>query len=158
MLNGGAADRVPFMPITMMFAADPIGVDYRQYVSDRRVMAEVQIRTAEEFGCDQVSAISDPTREACDLGAPLAWFEDQPPSIQEGGALLKEKRNPLGLKVPGPLGGGRMHDRVRATTLLRQRVGREKVVEGWIEGPCNRGSNLRGRWTKGICASPAAGR
>ncbi len=144
MLSGGDVDRVPFMPITMMFAADQTGARYRQYVSDHRVMVEAQIRTAELFGCDQVSGISDPTREACDLGATLAWFDDQPPAMVESDALLKEKGDLLHLKRPDPLGGGRMHDRVCAMAMFRKRVGREKLVEGWIEGPCNQGSNLRG--------------
>ena len=48
------------MPITMMFAADVLGVKYGQYARDYRVMADAQIKTAEMFGFDYVSTISDP--------------------------------------------------------------------------------------------------
>ncbi len=142
--EGRQVDAVPFMPITMMFAASQIGVPYVRYVKDHRVMAEAQMRVAERFDTDQVSGISDPTREAADLGAAVAFFDDQPPSIIEGSALLTDKSRLAHLKVPDPLGGGRMHDRVCAMELLRERVGNEKVIEGWVEGPCGQGSNLRG--------------
>lgn len=144
LLGGGAPDRTPAMPITMMFAADHIGVKYRAYASDYRVLAEAQIRTAESYGFDHVSAISDPAREPADLGAAIQWFDDQPPAIDETNAFLKEKRALIGLRPPDPLGGGRMHDRVKAVALLKERVGREKLVEGWIEGPCAEAADLRG--------------
>lgn len=144
MLEGRDVDRTPRMPITMMFAAAQTGARYRDYVTDHRVMVEAQIRTADIFGFDHVSGISDPAREAYDLGAPVAWFDDQPPALMEGESLLSDKEKLASLQVPDPLRGGRMHDRVRAMTLFKQRVGDRKVIEGWIEGPGNQGANLRG--------------
>lgn len=143
MLEGRPADHLPVMPITMMFAADQIGVKYRDYALDYRVLAEAQIRTAEEFNFDHVSCIAE-TREAPDCGAVVAYFEDQPPSIIEKQALLADKTTLVRLKPPDPLGGGRMHDRVQGIALLKERVGRDKAVEGWIEGPCGAGADLRG--------------
>ncbi len=69
MMEGRPTDRLPFMPITMMFAADRIGAKYSRYAKDHRVMAEAQWRVAEEFDIDTVSTISDPAREAFDYGA-----------------------------------------------------------------------------------------
>ena len=138
------SERLPFLPITMMFAARQIGARYRAYASDYRVLAEAQIRTAERFGCDQVSVISDPAREAADLGAAVEWFEDQPPALDESRALLRDKATLARLSPPDPLGGGRMHDRVLGVALLRRRVGRDSLVEGWVEGPCAEGADLRG--------------
>jgi MtaA/CmuA family methyltransferase len=132
------------MPITMMFAARQIGVRYREYVSDYRVLAEAQIRTAEQFGFDFVSCISDPAREPADLGAAVEWFDDQPPTVNEQYALLHDKSTLARLKAPDPLGGGRMHDRVQGAALLAERVGRDLLVEGWIEGPCAEAADLRG--------------
>lgn len=37
-----------------------------------------------------------------------------------------------------------MHDRVKGIALLRQRVGHDKIVEGWMEGPCGAAADLRG--------------
>lgn len=143
-LEGRQADHLPLMPITMMFAADQCGVRYREYVTDCRVLAEAQIYTAAKFGFDYVSAISDPAREAADLGAPVEWFDDQPPAIVEGRALLADKGTLTRLSLPSPRSGGRMHDRVKGVALLKERAGREKLVEGWIEGPCAMGADLRG--------------
>ena len=91
MLQGSTPDRLPCMPITMMFAGDTLGVPYAEYARNHEVLADAQIRTAEEFDFDYVSAISDPAREASDLGAAVEWFQDQPPAIVESRALLADK-------------------------------------------------------------------
>lgn len=137
-------DHLPLMPITMMFAADRAGVKYGEYARDHRAMAEAQLRTAEEFGFDYVSTISDPAREPADLGAEVAFYEDQPPALVEDRALLADKTTMAGLMLPDPLGGGRMHDRVLGVALLKERVGRDLIVEGWVEGPCAEAADLRG--------------
>lgn len=144
MLEGGAADCLPAMPITMMFAADQIGAKYYDYATNCRVQADGQIRVAEKFDVDHVSVISDPCCEAADLGAAIKFFPDQPPAIDEENALLRDKAALAGLNAPDPLGGGRMANRVEAVRLLKERAGRDKVVEGWIEGPCGESADLRG--------------
>lgn len=141
-LGGSATDTLPLMPITMMFAADQIGARYRDYASDYRVLAAGQLATAERFDLDYVSAISDPAREASDLGAAVQWFDDQPPAIDESRALLAEKSVLAGLRVPAA--GRRMSDRVEAVRLLRERCGHDRAVEGWVEGPCAMSADLRG--------------
>jgi MtaA/CmuA family methyltransferase len=143
-LEGRPTDTLPLMPITMMFAADQIGQPYGKYATDYRVMVEGQIRTAEKFDFDYVSGISDPGREAGDCGATIQLFDDQPPAVDEVNALLADKTVLARLKKPDPLGGGRMHDRVKAVALFRERVGGEKAIEGWIEGPCAEAADLRG--------------
>lgn len=37
-----------------------------------------------------------------------------------------------------------MHNRLRALVLYKERVGKQKLIEGWIEGPCAQAANLRG--------------
>lgn len=143
-LNGQPVDCLPQMPITMMFAADQAGVSYRQYASDHRRLVEAQIRTAEKFDFDYVSCISDPAREAADCGAAIQYFDNQPPAIDETRALLADKKTLVQLKAPDPLGGGRMHDRVQAAALFREKVGGRLLIEGWIEGPCAEAADLRG--------------
>lgn len=142
--RGKPTDCLPLTPITMMFAADQIGVPYGRYVKDYQVLVEAQLRTAEKFDLDHVSCISDPAREAADCGARIQFFEDQPPAPDETHSLLAYKAALNKLKVPNPLGGGRMHDRVRAAEAFRRRVGGEKLIEGWVEGPCAEASDLRG--------------
>ena len=143
-LDGKPVDRLPVMPITMMYAGDEIGAKYGAYATDHRVMVEAQIRTAERFGIDYVSVISDPAREAADCGAKIGIFDDQPPAIMEDEALLADKAALANLKAPDPFGGGRMTDRIQGVALFKERVGGEKLIEGWIEGPCAEGADLRG--------------
>jgi MtaA/CmuA family methyltransferase len=128
----------------MMFATDHVGAKYGAYARDHRVLAEAQLRTAEAYGFDYVSAISDPAREAADCGAKIAFFEDQPPAIVEEEARLADKASLTSLKLPDPLGGGRMHDRVKGVALLKEKTAKQLLVEGWIEGPCAEGADLRG--------------
>ena len=144
MLEGRPVDHLPLMPITMMFAADHAGIRYQPYATNHRALVEAQIRTAEDFEFDYVSVISDPAREATDCGAKIRYFPDQPPAIDETHARLADKTALASLAIPDPVGGGRMTDRVEGVALFRQRVGNDKLIEGWIEGPCAEAADLRG--------------
>jgi MtaA/CmuA family methyltransferase len=137
-------DRLPLMPITMMFACAQIGGRYRDYCTDYRVLVEGQVRTAEAFGFDYVNTMSDPAREAADCGATVEYFDHQPVAIVEDQALLADKTKLASLKIPDPLGGGRMHNGIKALALYRERVGEDKIIEGWIEGPIAEAADLRG--------------
>ena len=143
-LDDRQPDCTPLMPITMMFAADQFGVPYGKYATDYRRLVEAQILTAEKFDFDHVSSISDPAREAADWGADVTFFDDQPPAIDEARALLADKGDLSRLEIPDPTAGGRMHDRIKATELFKQRIGGKKLIEGWIEGPCAEAADLRG--------------
>src|SRR5512133_3055 len=143
-LDGQPVDRLPLMPITMMFAADHIGALYRNYCTDFRVLAEGQIRTSDSFGFDYVNTMSDPAREAADCGAPVQFFDHQPVALLEDQALLTDRSRLASLKSPDPLSGGRMHNGIKAVQLLKERVGKEKIVEDWIEGPIAEAADLRG--------------
>jgi MtaA/CmuA family methyltransferase len=144
MIERRPLDHLPDMPITMMFAADQTGAKYRDYATDFRVLVEAQIHTAEIFRFDYVSVISDPGCEASDCGAKIKYFEDQPPAIDETQARLADKASLAALKIPDPLGGGRMTNRVKGVAEFKRRVAGEKLIEGWIEGPCAEAADLRG--------------
>ena len=143
LLDGKPVDRLPVMPITMMFAANQLGVSYRKYSNDPCALAEGQIRTAETFGFDYVNTMSDPAREAADCGAKVEYFDNQPAALVEDQALLADKTSLASLKIPDPLGGGRMTTGLRALSLYKERV-RDKLIEGWVEGPCAEAADLRG--------------
>jgi len=143
-LAGRPVDRLPLMPITMMFACGQIGARYRDYCTDYRVSVEAQIRTAEAFGFDYVNSMSDPAREAADCGAVVEYFDNQPVALVEDQALLADKARLASLKIPDPLGGARMHNSLKGLALFKERVGKEKMIEGWVEGPVAEGADLRG--------------
>ena len=144
MLDGRPVDSLPFMPITMMFAADHDGIKYLEYATDCRAQAAAQLRVAEDYDIDYVSVISDPACEAADCGAQVKFFPNQPPAIDEANALLAEKGRLSCLKAPAPADGRRMNNRLKALALLKERAGNDKLVEGWVEGPCAEAADLRG--------------
>lgn len=142
--DGASRDHLALMPITMMFAGDTAGVRYREYASDYRVLCEAQFRTAEKYRFDYVSAISDPARETSDLGGMIEWFDNQPPAIVESQAVLRDKGRLKELGLPEMAAGNRMEDRIRGVEALRRGAGDALLVEGWVEGPCAMGADLRG--------------
>ena len=143
-LEGKPVDQLPLMPITMMFACDQIGASYHEYSTNYCVLAEGQLRTAETFGFDYVNTMSDPAREAADCGASVEYFDNQPAALIEQNALLGDKARLLSLEVPDPFSGRRMGNAIQAIALLKKRVGKDKIVEGWVEGPLAEAADLRG--------------
>ncbi|NIW00174.1 hypothetical protein GWN26_14050 [Candidatus Saccharibacteria bacterium] len=144
LFKGGQVDRLPLMPITMQLASDGIDKKYKEYATDHRVLVEGQLKIAEDFDFDHVSVISDPARESADCGASILYSEDSPPAIDNQNNLLADKTKLASLKMPDVLGGGRMQDRVEGVALFKEKIGSDKIIEGWIEGPCAEGADLRG--------------
>ncbi|GAB1482664.1 methylcobamide--CoM methyltransferase [Treponema sp.] len=143
-IEGQTGQQLPFMPVTMSFAARLIGVPYKKYATDYRAQVEGQLRCAELFGIDHVSVISDPAVEASDLGGGVIYFENDPPSNDDAASLLIDKSRLASLSVVDPSKGKRMNNRLEAVAALHSRIGTELMVEGWVEGPCAEASDLRG--------------
>lgn len=137
-------DCLPLMPITMMFAGDTAGVRYGDYAKNAQKLAFSQLKTAEKYNFDHVSVISDPAREASDLGAVVEWFDDQPPAINESQALIDTPAKLKSLPDPATFLGPRMSDRLEGVRLLHEAAGQQLAVEGWVEGPCALAADLRG--------------
>lgn len=143
-IEKGCGDRIPFMPITMSFAARGIGAKYKAYATDHRVQVEGQMAFAERFGADHVSAISDPAVESSDLGGGVLYYDDEPPANDDHGSLLLDKARLVSLSVLDPSAGRRMSNRLEVVAGLAARAGADLLVEGWVEGPCAEGADLRG--------------
>ena len=56
-------DKIPNFNIIMGFSAAYSGRTYREYASDYKVLCECDLRCAEDFRLDILSAISDPMRD-----------------------------------------------------------------------------------------------
>lgn len=143
-IDGGEADRLPLMPITMTLAADLAGERYRDYATDWRALVRGQMAVAETFGFDHVSAISDPAVESSDLGGKVIFYDDEPPANDESGSLFADKYRLRGIAAPRPEDGRRMSNRLAAVSGLASRAAGALVVEGWVEGPCAEAADLRG--------------
>jgi MtaA/CmuA family methyltransferase len=145
-IRGESVDHLAAQPMLMMFAARHAGMRYIDYTRDGLRMAEAQLRVAEDFGVDCLLTCSDPAREVIDIAGEgsVDWFPDQGPAINEARAALAEKSLLRRFKLPDPLGGGRMHDRVKAIAHMRARAGAGMSIVGWVEGPLALAAELRG--------------
>jgi len=141
-LAGQRPDLLPRLPILMQFAAEFIGSNYGAFASDYRVLVEANLRCAEAFGFDQVSAISDPFRETQGFGAEIQFVRDGVPRCLK--PPLAEAKDLSALKRPDPRRSERMLDRVRAVEEFRKAVGGRASILGWIEGPAAEAADLRG--------------
>ena len=144
LISGEEYQNIPFMPITMMLAADKIGCLYGEYATKAIIQAEGQLLIAEEFQTTHLSAISDPAVEAADLGALVMMSNDAPPAINENYALLLDKAKLRSLKPIKPEYGRRMSNRLQAVDLMKEKSGGSLIIEGWVEGPCAEAADLRG--------------
>ena len=143
-MRGEAGIGLPNIPITMMKAADIIGVPYRRYAQDADAHVRGQVAISAAFSIDHVSGISDPGVEAADLGAEIFYREDAPPAPDEANSLLVDRGRLSTLSAPDPRDGPRMGKRIEVVRRLSAEVGHEKAVEGWIEWPIAEACDLRG--------------
>ncbi len=141
-LQGEAVDRPPNFDIMMTFAAHHIGQPLSRYYLDHRVLGEANLAVQRAFDLDLVQTISDPFREAADLGAEIEFPEDDLPICKS--PLLQEPSDLGKLKAVDPSRGRRMSDRVAAGRYLRDRVGGEVLIMGWVEGALAEAADLRG--------------
>ncbi|HEY3416614.1 MAG TPA: uroporphyrinogen decarboxylase family protein, partial [Armatimonadota bacterium] len=146
LLAGEPCDHLPVQPMVMLYAAKYAGIPFREYCCDGRKMAEAQLLTAREFQLDALLTCSDPAREVCDIAgdASVEWFDDQPPAIHEHRAALQDKARLQEFAVPAPEQPGRMHDRIVGIQAMRQAVGDNTSIVGWVEGPLALAAELRG--------------
>ena len=141
-LRGEPVDRPPNFDIYMQRAAHHVGRPLSRYYLDHRVLVEANLAVLEAFDLDIVQAISDPYREASDLGLDVLWPEDSLPLRRA--ILLQAPEDAASLKLVAPEDGRRMTDRLEAVRLLRERVGDDVPVMGWVEGAFALASVLRG--------------
>ncbi len=145
-IRGETVDRLPVQPMAMMFAARHAGMAFAEYTRHGHLMAEAQLKLVADFGLDCLLTCSDPAREVIDIAGDgsVDWFPDQGPVINEERAALADKARLRTFRVPDPLGGGRMHDRVKSIELMRRSAGPGMSIVGWIEGPLALAAELRG--------------
>ncbi|MCL5004998.1 MAG: uroporphyrinogen decarboxylase family protein [Acidobacteria bacterium] len=146
LIAGKAVDHLPVQPVIMMFAAKHAGIPYIEYTKDGRKMAESQAKLVRDFEIDCLLMCSDPAREVIDIAGDesVLWYQDQGPAINEEHAALQDKTRLKTFKIPDPLGGGRMHDRIKAIEILRKEFAGEVPIVGWVEGPLALAQELRG--------------
>ncbi len=141
-LRGEPVDRAPNFNIMMTFAAHAIGRPLSAYYQDYRVLVAANLAVLETYNLDIVQVISDPYREAADMGAEVQFPEDGLPICKK--PPLHDSTHLDQLKMVEPAEGRRMSDRLEAVRLLREKMGGHVPVMGWVEGALAEAGDLRG--------------
>ncbi len=141
-LRGEPVDKIPDFNIMMTFAAHFIKQPLAKYYLDHRVLCEANLAVLEAFDLDIVQAISDPYREAADLGAKITFPNDALPICETPLLIVPEDLTKL--KPVSPQSGRRMNDRLEAIRSFREQVGDEVPIMGWVEGALAEAADLRG--------------
>ncbi len=141
-LAGQPVDRIPNFDLLMTYAAHHIGAPLARYYQDYQVLVAANLAVLADFHIDIIQAISDPYREAADLGLEVVFPPDAlpvsvHPLLAEPGALAQ-------LRPVAPENGQRMSDRLEAIRAFRAQVGGEVPIMGWVEGALAEAADLRG--------------
>jgi MtaA/CmuA family methyltransferase len=141
-LVGRPVDRVPNFDIFMTLAAHTIGAPLSSYYLDHRVLVQANLAMLGTYQLDIVQVISDPYREAADYGLQVNFPRDGLPISKK--ALIAEPEDLARVAFTGQTFGPRMTDRLEAVRTLREQVGNEVPVMGWVEGALAEAADLRG--------------
>jgi len=146
LLAGEPCDRLPIQPLVMTFAAKQVGIPFGDYCRDGRLMAEAQLKFADEYQIDVLTTCSDPAREVVDIAGEgsVEWYADQPPAIAEDRAALSDKGRLDKFELPDSTKPGRMNDRLLAIDIMVKEAANRKTICGWVEGPLALAAELRG--------------
>ena len=141
-LKGDSYDRPAVTPIFMAWAANYIGRTYRDYYLDGDVLVEAQLAVTRAFNLDQISAISDPWREASAYGME---FEYPPEGVGQPGEVLIKTRDDVSKKIkPFDINEAeRTKQRIESVRKMAAEVGQTHSVLGWVEGPVAEYADLR---------------
>jgi MtaA/CmuA family methyltransferase len=141
-LHGLPVDRAPNFDIFMAFGAHHIGAQLRSYYLDYRTLVQMNVAMIQDYQIDVAQAISDPYREAVDWGLKVTFPEDGLPLRVK--PLIETPADLNRLKTPDPRTGKRMSDRLEAVRALKEQVGGQVPVMGWVEGALAEANDLRG--------------
>lgn len=132
-IEGRKADRVPFHPIMMRFAAAYAGVGYRDFCLSARHKCSANILCATDFQSDWVNTMSDAYAEAEAFGTVLSYPENDLPMVQQ--YALKDITDIDRLTVRKTSDHGRMKERIVEIGEYRQTTSGSFFISGWVEGP-----------------------
>jgi MtaA/CmuA family methyltransferase len=142
LLSGNPIDRVPNFDIFMTRAVRHIHTPLSKYYLDYHVLCEANLAVLKDFDLDIVQAISDPYREAADTGLEVEFPKDNLPLNKK--PLITEPELLAKINFPAQNFGPRMTDRLEGVRALREQVGDEVPVMGWVEGALAEACDLRG--------------
>jgi uroporphyrinogen decarboxylase len=126
----------------MAWAANFIGRTYRDYYLDGDVLIEAQLAVTRAFNIDQISAISDPWREASAYGME---FEYPPDGVGRPKEVFLKRREDIPRLKPFDIENAeRTKQRIESVRKMASEIGQTHSVLGWVEGPMAEYGDLRG--------------
>ncbi len=141
-LKGASYDRPAVTPILMAWSANFIGRTYRDYYLDGNVLVQAQLGVIRAFNLDQISAISDPWREASAYGME---FEYPPDGVGKPKDLLIKTYDDISKVKPFDIENAeRTKQRIESVRKMAAEVGQTHSVLGWVEGPMAEYADFRG--------------
>lgn len=141
-IKGQSHDRPAVTPIFMAWSARFIGRTYRDYYLDGGVLVDAQLAVTRAFNIDQISAISDPWREASAYGME---FDYPPDGVGKPKEVLIKAAEDVSLVKPFDIvKAERPKQRIDSVRKMAAEVGRTHSVLGWVEGPIAEYGDLRG--------------
>jgi len=141
-INGLSYDRPAVTPIFMAWAARYVGHSYRDYYMDGEVLVKAQLAVTRAFHLDQISAISDPWREASAYGVEFDYPEEGVGRPRD--VLLKTPLDASRISRLDIARSPRMQQRVDSIQRMAAELGQTHSVLGWVEGPLAEYADLRG--------------
>ena len=126
----------------MSWAAGFIGRTYRDYYLDGDVLVESQLAVVKAFNLDQVSAISDPWREASAYGMEFDYPDHGVGRPRQ--LLIRTPQDVARIRPFDIEQADRPRQRVESVRKMAKAVGRTHSVLGWVEGPLALYADLRG--------------
>jgi len=141
-LKGASYDRPAVTPIFMAWSANFIGHTYRDYYLDGDVLVQAQLAVTRAFNLDQISAISDPWREASAYGMEFDYPAD---GVGRPKDLLIKTYDDISKVKPFDIENAeRTKQRIESVRKMADEVGQTHSVLGWVEGPMAEYGDLRG--------------
>jgi MtaA/CmuA family methyltransferase len=141
-LHAKPVDQVPNFDIFMTKAAHQIGMPLSMYYLNFRVLCEANLAVLKDYNLDIVQAISDPYREAADIGLEVEFPADNLPINKK--PLIVEMNELRSICFPVQNFGARMTDRLEGIRAMHEQVGKEVPIMGWVEGALAEAADLRG--------------
>ncbi len=135
-------DRPAVIPIFMAWSANFIGHTYRDYYLDGDVLVKAQLAVTRAFNLDQISAISDPWREASAYGMEFDYPAEGVGKPKD--VLIKTYDDIVKVKPLDIENADRPKQRIESVRKMADEVGQTHSVLGWVEGPMAEYADLRG--------------
>ena len=140
-LEGRTADRPPFHPILMRFAAQYCGVNYRDFCLNYQDKCSVNLKCACDFASDWVNVMSDPYAEASSFGTRISYPLNTLPIVDA--LLINDIKDIDKLKPIKVHEHARLISRIDEIRQYQRVAGDSQFICGWVEGPLAEYCDLR---------------